>query len=92
MNDMNKQRRKQIADVLAKIPFIWSDLDDLKSEIEAIRDEEQEAFDNMPASLQMSEKGEMAQECIDHLESALSAAEDAVNACDEAQSALESVE
>lgn len=38
---MNNERRKRIAAVIDK-------LDEAKSELEEIRDEEQEAFDNMP--------------------------------------------
>ena len=65
---MNQKRRKRIIELAAQ-------LDDLRIDLEAIRDEEQEAFDNMPESLQLSEKGEEMQtgvdtltECVDQLE------------------------
>ena len=65
---MNQKRRKKIIELAAQ-------LDDLRIDLEAIRDEEQEAFDNLPESLQLSEKGEDMQtgvdtltECVDQLE------------------------
>lgn len=60
---MNNDRR-------ARINKIISALQDLNEEISAIRDEEQEAFDNMPEGLQSSERGEQSQEAISNLESA----------------------
>ena len=62
---MNNNRRKRIQKVFDSIM-------DLRSQIEEIRDEEQEAFDNMPESFQEGEKGEMSQNAIDNLDSALS--------------------
>lgn len=42
------------------------------AELEYIRDEEQEAFDNLPESLQYSEKGETMEEYVDDIDSAIS--------------------
>lgn len=47
---MNKERRKALAALRAQ-------LDNVRAELEAIRDEEQDAFDNMPEGLQQSERG-----------------------------------
>lgn len=58
---MNKQRRKELEKVQGAISDIISDL-------ECIRDEEQEAFDNLPESLQYSEKGEYMEETIGMIE------------------------
>ena len=66
---MNKARRKRIEDAQAK-------LEELKQEIDAILSEEQEAFDNMPESLQDGDRGEAMQEAIDALESAVSSCEE----------------
>lgn len=61
---MNKLRRKQIADAI--------DLIEQAMEIlEQVRDDEQEAFDNMPENLQGSERGEVMEEYIYTLESFL---------------------
>ena len=60
---MNQKRRNAIDALIAK-------LEDLKSEVEAIRDEEQEYFDAMPESLQGGDKGTVAEEAISSLEEA----------------------
>lgn len=58
---MNNARRKEIDKLTAQI-------EEIKEAIEALRDEEQEAFDNMPESLQYGERGEKMQSAIDALE------------------------
>ena len=58
---MNNTRRKEIDKLTAQI-------EEIKEAIEALRDEEQEAFDNMPESLQDGERGEKMQSAIDALE------------------------
>lgn len=60
---MNKDRRKRIEEALVK-------LEEIKDEITAITEEEQEAFDNMPEGLQSSVKGEAMQSAIDALSEA----------------------
>lgn len=73
---MNNQRRKDIAEVIAKL----ADLDSLKAElyeaIESLKDEEQEYYDNMPEGLQGSDRGYAAEEAVSNLEDALSALDD----------------
>lgn len=46
-------------------------VDDIKNDIETIRDEEQEYYDNMAENLQGGEKGENAQNAVTELESAM---------------------
>jgi hypothetical protein len=46
-----------------------------RDELELIRDEEQDAFDNLPENFQNSERGEDLQSGIDALEEACSALE-----------------
>lgn len=58
---MNAKRRKELEKVIALI-------EDAKSQLEILKDEEQEAFDNMPESLQYSEKGEKMEEAINYLD------------------------
>jgi len=58
---MNKQRRKQIEKATA---LMQEALDILEN----VKDEEQDAFDNMPEGLQGSKKGELMEEIIDYLE------------------------
>jgi len=57
---MNAMRRKQIA---RAIQMIY----DAQEIIEMVKEEEQEAFDNMPESLQESERGETMYDNIDTL-------------------------
>lgn len=73
---MNKQRRKAIGDIYDKLIGIQYDL-------EYIRDEEQEAFDNLPESIQYSERGERMEEYISSLEEALDNVGYAVESLDE---------
>ena len=61
---MNKARREALSKVLAKLNEIGLDLSQ-------VRDEEQEAFDNMPENLQDSEKGKTMEENVDVLDSAI---------------------
>lgn len=74
---MNKQRREAIS-------ALHSKLDDLKSEIEAVLGEEQDAYDNLPDSLRTGEKGDKMYEAIEALESAVSSIEDALSSLDDA--------
>ena len=48
---------------------IVDDLNSLLTDIDMVKDEEQDAYDNMPEGLQYSERGETMQENIDTLES-----------------------
>jgi len=66
---MNKIRRIKIKEQIEAMEII-------KSSIEDILDEEQDAFDNMPESLQYSERGETSQDSIDAMENVLSSLED----------------
>lgn len=54
---MNKQRRKELAEIINLI-------EEARERLEAVRDDEQEAFDNMPESFQYSERGETMEDYI----------------------------
>lgn len=58
---MNKERREELLDVVQY-------LDDAIDRLGEIRDDEQEAFDNLPEGLQNSIRGDSMQEAIDVLE------------------------
>ena len=58
---MNKQRRKAIEKVV-------STLENMLEELDGIREEEQDAYDNLPESIQDSERGETMYENIDTLD------------------------
>lgn len=61
---MNKVRRKELARVVDL-------LDRARDLLETIRDEEQEAFDNLPESIQCSERGEAMEDYISTMEEML---------------------
>lgn len=74
---MNKARRREIDSATGK-------LTEAIELLEAIRDDEQEYFDNMPESLQGSTRGEAAEDAISNLEDAIGFAEDAIRSAEEA--------
>lgn len=61
---VNKARRKEIDSVIEA-------LEKAKEQLEVIRDDEQDYFDNMPESFQYAEKGEAAEEAISNLDYAI---------------------
>ena len=76
---MNKERRAAIAALIKTASAVKEDLallvgriEDLKAEAEAIRDEEQEYFDNMPESFQSGEKGQAVEEKLSAMDDAIS--------------------
>ena len=73
---MNNTRRKEIS----KISSI---LEDAKSRLSTVIDDEQEAFDNMPESLQGSERGCESEEAIGYLSDALDSVQSALEYLDE---------
>ena len=61
---MNKARREELSRVVDL-------LDQARDLLETIRDEEQEAFDNLPESIQCSERGETMEDYISTMEEML---------------------
>lgn len=62
---MNKERRKRIMQLSEK-------LSEVRTSLESILNEEEDAFDNMPESLQETERGERMQEYIEIMKEAIS--------------------
>lgn len=73
---MNKERRKNLEKVQEKLLEVQADL-------QWIREEEEDAFDNLPESLQDSEKGESMQEAISTMEEIDSSIQDAIDSLSE---------
>lgn len=69
---MNKQRRKELDTIYRKI-------EDLMQDLETVCGEEQDAYDNLPESLQESDRGETMYNAIDNMESALSSLGEAMD-------------
>ena len=73
---MNNTRRKAIAKIAER-------LEELKTDFELLRDEEQEAFDNMPESIQESERGEHIESIIYNMDDVLESLESAFDGINE---------
>ena len=70
-NDMNAARRKEIDALIEQ-------MNKLIAQANLIYEAEQEAFDNLPESFQLSERGEVMESAIDNLDSAITACEEAL--------------
>ena len=58
---MNKQRRKKISEIIEK-------LEDIVVELEELASEERDAYNNLPESIQYSERGEAMDAAADELD------------------------
>lgn len=86
---MNKARRKQIEAIRAAIADLKDNIQNAHDDLETIRGEEQDYYDNMPESIQGGDKGQKAEEVISELEDALSALESAADCLDDAISNMD---
>ena len=88
---MNTPRRKNLQAIIEAIEKLKSQLEDQMSDLETLRDEETDYYDNMPESIQASERGERAEcsmealtEACDTLYDLVSQLEDVTNSIQEA--------
>jgi len=86
---MNNQRRKDLKAIQERFSDLQSTITELLSDLESLKDEEQEYFDNMPEGLQGSEKGEKAENAISYLDEAIGEGENIHGSID---SIIESIE
>ncbi len=75
---MNKHRRNKIAAILAV-------LNELRAGIEALRDEEQGAVDNLPDGLQESGRAQVMADAVENLDEAVDGIDSVVAAMEAAQ-------
>lgn len=68
---MNNNRRKEIAALDERLQAVVAELEALIGDIENVRDEEQDYFDNMPESIQAGERGDRASEVVAALDDAI---------------------
>lgn len=76
LNDLHKritEFQSRWAEYSAQLENFASEASDLHGELEALKDEEQEYFDNMPEGFQTGEKGQTAESAISELDTALEA-------------------
>ena len=76
---MNKERRETIARLSKRFYALQEELEDIRFEIENVKGEEQEYFDNMPENFQVSDRGVSAESAVDALEQAHDALYDLLN-------------
>lgn len=85
---VNKARRKTIGEISARISDLEGTLQEITSEIESVLAEEQDAYDNMPESLQESDRGQASEAALDALDEAKTAVETMLDTLTEAVEAL----
>lgn len=88
---VNAKRRAAIALRIGQVEDAAGTLEDILSHVTDLQGEEQEAFDNMSENLQQGEKGQLIeanatalQQAMDHLQTAIDGAADAVTELQEA--------
>lgn len=86
---MNKTRRKKLEALRDKLLEFQSSALEIKEQLDALRDEEKDAYDNMPESLQNSEKGLAMNSGIDSLDSVVTALEEIDSQLSDAVDAIE---
>ena len=86
---MNNTRRKAIDEAMDKLSDVEAALNEIAADIEALYDEENEAFENMPEGLQQSERGQQAEAAANALDTAHSGADDMLSLLSEVRGSLE---
>jgi chromosome segregation ATPase len=72
---MNKQRRARLNEARKMIAELQNQIDLAKDIIDECRAEEEEYKDNLPENMQDGEKGQAADDAIDHMQNAFDALE-----------------
>jgi hypothetical protein len=100
---VNNERRKGLQDAKALLEAVQKDLNDIqwdefrdalqgaKDKVEEIKDEEQEAFDNLSEGLQQAERGQRMEEVIGILDDAESEISDTLEKIGEAAAIADKV-
>lgn len=68
---MNNIRRSSLKALIEKLNEMDSLREEIMSGIQDVLDEEQESYDNLPESLQYSDRGDQMQENIDSMNSVI---------------------
>lgn len=68
---MNKARRKRISDVIARLDGIPPLFEEIRTEIQKIKDEEEEYLDNIPRNMRSGRRYERAGTACESLEEAI---------------------
>ncbi len=65
---MNAKRRKDLKAIITRLELLEQLRQEIRDELYEVLDQEQEALDNLPESLQESERGQQMQEYIEAME------------------------
>ena len=68
---MNKARRASLKLALTKIETLTACIEEIKEDLQSVLDAEEEAYENLPESIQGGERGEQMQEYFDALDAAI---------------------
>lgn len=69
---MNKQNRRDIEKLIEK-------LDEVKTDLEFMQDDEESKYDNLPEGIQDSDRGDAMQEAIEYLGYAVDSIDEAID-------------
>jgi len=69
---MNKIKRSMLKEIAEKLQELEGLRDEILEDLQQVIDDEQESYDNLPESIQDSERGEQMQEYLDTLNEVLS--------------------
>ena len=90
---MNRERRSRIRGLIKAFKDLSSTIqNDLSSQVQDLHDLEEEAFDNMPESMQDSDRGTAMQDTMDELQSAVDLCYEASDTIDSIVDSLQSAE
>ena len=69
---MNKERRKALKEAIDELEEAKAKIESAREIVEYCMDEEEEAYDNLPESMQEGEKGDAMQENTTNMDEAIS--------------------
>lgn len=76
---MNAKTRRLMAKMSTRLESIVSSIEELKTELEYIQEEEQEKYDNLPESLQETEMGNRLYESAETIEEIVNRLSDSID-------------
>lgn len=89
---MNAVRRKEISRVLRRLTELAEDMSDILVDIENVKDEESEALENIPESLQETERYAQSEAAAENLEEAYDTFSDMKDSLDNVINSLEAAQ
>ncbi len=86
---MNIKRRKKIALIISEVTSLSEKMESILDDLETIKSEEEECFENIPENLQDSERYTAAEEAVENLDSAYDTLQEAIDNLADVVSSLE---